>query len=101
MEPPSTRISTVLPASAVPVKVGAVTLVMLSVLDNPVSLAAIKSGVEGTGGAVVSTRTPVVLGGVKVGVALLPTASLIVPPFKIIGDDEAMPSVSVSPACAV
>ena len=40
-----------LPASAVPVKVGVVTLVMLSVLEAPESEAAIRSGVDGLAGA--------------------------------------------------
>ena len=47
---PSNRV-TVLPASAVPVKVGMVTLVMLSVLDTPLSEAATRSGVAGAAGA--------------------------------------------------
>lgn len=46
---------TVLPASAVPVKVGVVLLVMLSVLDDPVSEALVMSGVLGAEGAVVSS----------------------------------------------
>ena len=50
---PSNRV-TVLPASAVPVKVGVVTLVMLSVLDTPVSDAVIRSRACGRAGAVVS-----------------------------------------------
>ena len=41
---------TVLPASAVPVKVGLVTLVMLSVLDTPLSEAATRSGAAGAAG---------------------------------------------------
>ena len=52
---PSNRL-TVLPASAVPVKVGVVTLVMLSVLDTPLSDAATRSGLTGRG-AVVSMVT--------------------------------------------
>jgi hypothetical protein len=48
------KIVTVLPASAVPVNVGVVLLVILSVLDDPLSLAAVRSGVEGAAGAVVS-----------------------------------------------
>src|SRR5205823_2990041 len=54
--------STVLPssnttgllASVVPVKVGVVSLVMLSVLELPLSLAAVRSGVAGAAGPVVS-----------------------------------------------
>ena len=42
---------------AVPVTVGVVTLVRLSVLDEPVSLAAARSGVEGAAGAVASMVT--------------------------------------------
>src|SRR5207253_3018160 len=44
----------VLPASAVPVKVGVATLVRLSVLDEPESEAAARSGAKGAPGAVVS-----------------------------------------------
>ena len=47
---PSNKV-TVLPASAVPVKVGVVTLVMLSVLDAPLSEAATRSGTDGAAGA--------------------------------------------------
>ena len=46
-----------LPASAVPVKVGVVTLVMLSVLDKPLSDAVSRSGADGAAGAVVSMVT--------------------------------------------
>lgn len=42
---------TVAPASAVPVKVGLVTSVMLSVVDTPLSEAASRSGAEGAAGA--------------------------------------------------
>src|SRR5437764_1314088 len=51
---------TVLPASAVPVKVGVATLVRLSVLDAPESEAVARSGAEGAAGAVVRmvTRRP-------------------------------------------
>ncbi len=51
---PSMKTSTVLLASAVPVSVGVVSLVMLSVLEEPVSLPAARSGVPGAAGAVVS-----------------------------------------------
>ena len=53
---PSNRV-TVLPVSAVPVKVGVVTLVMLSVLDTPLSDAATRSGADGAAGATVSMVT--------------------------------------------
>ena len=43
-----------LPASAVPVKVGVLSLVILSVLEVPLSLAATRSGTDGAAGAVVS-----------------------------------------------
>ena len=46
---PSNRV-TVLPASAVPVKVGVVTLVMLSVLDVPLSDAVASPGLSGRQG---------------------------------------------------
>jgi hypothetical protein len=54
---PSLRIVTVLPASAVPVKVGVVTLVTLSVLEAPLSDAAARSGADGADGAVASIVT--------------------------------------------
>src|SRR5947207_2805339 len=50
---PPRNSSTVLLASAVPVKVGALMLVLLSVDEIPLSLAVVMSGVE-TAGAVVS-----------------------------------------------
>ena len=46
--------STVLLASAVPMKVGVVSLVKLSLFDVPVSELASRSGVEGAAGAAVS-----------------------------------------------
>ena len=46
--------TTVLLASVVPEKVGVVTLVMLSVLELPLSVAAVMSGAEGDAGAEVS-----------------------------------------------
>src|SRR5947207_14818065 len=48
-------------------------------------------------GAVVSTRIALVSGAVKLRLALLPTASLLVPPFKLIAGATAIPSASVSP----
>jgi hypothetical protein len=54
---PSLKIFTVLPASAVPVKVGVVMLVRSSLLDDPESLAEDRSGVEGAAGEVVSIVT--------------------------------------------
>ena len=47
---PSAKSSTVLPASAVPVKVGVEVLVRLSELELPLSEVAIRSGVEGAAG---------------------------------------------------
>ena len=64
VEPSVSYRLTVLPASAVPVKVGVVLLVMSSLLDTPVSLAAARSGAEGAAGARVSK--------VSVGVAPAP-----------------------------
>jgi hypothetical protein len=46
---------TVLPLSAVPVKVGVVLLVMLSLFEVPVSVPLVMSGVEGALGAVWSS----------------------------------------------
>jgi hypothetical protein len=46
---------TVLPAAAVPVKVGVVSLVTLSLFDKPESEAAIRSGVVSAAGATLST----------------------------------------------
>src|SRR5947208_7112050 len=54
---PSLKIATVLFASAVPLKVGVVTLVILSVGELPVSEAAIRSGADGGLGAVASIVT--------------------------------------------
>ncbi len=51
---PSMKTSTVRLAPAVPVKVGVVSLVLSSVLEEPLSLPAARSGVEGAAGAVVS-----------------------------------------------
>src|SRR6202008_379171 len=48
---------TVDPTSAVPVNVGVVTLVRLSVLDDPESEAVVRSGAEGAVGAAVSMVT--------------------------------------------
>jgi len=53
---PSTSKVMVVPFSvSVPVKVGFLTLVMLSVFEVPLSVPAVMSGVEGTAGAVLST----------------------------------------------
>ena len=49
---------TVLPASAVPVNVGVVTLVRSSLLNVPLSLALVMSGVEGAAGAIASPDRP-------------------------------------------
>src|SRR2546425_11400362 len=51
---PPLNSSTVALASAVPVKAGVVTLVMLSMFEDPESLAAVMSGVDGAAGAVLS-----------------------------------------------
>src|SRR5436309_10495039 len=48
-------------------------------------------------GAAVSIQTALVFGAVKLRLAVLPDASLIVPPFKLIGDATPMPSESLSP----
>lgn len=45
---------TVAPASALPVNVGVVTLVILSMEDEPLSLAAVNAGAVGAAGAVLS-----------------------------------------------
>src|SRR5947207_1357835 len=52
-------------------------------------------------GAVLSTRTALAFRAVKLRLALLPNVSLIVPPFKVIGDATAMPSASLSPLAMV
>lgn len=54
---PSARMETVAPLSAVPEKLGVVLLVMLSVAEVPVSVAASRSGIDGAAGAVVSIMT--------------------------------------------
>jgi hypothetical protein len=82
--PPSLKIRTVLPASAVPVKVGVGSLVTLSVLELPVSEAAARSGVEGGGGGVVSEGLNVtVLSELVEAVLGLPAPSLA-PPAGIV-----------------
>ena len=79
-----------LPVSAVPVNVGVGLLVILSVFEHPLSVAAVKSGVEGTAGATVSTTRflfapsePVAPGEGKVKAALLPVWSLMVAPLRV------------------
>ena len=81
---------TVAPASApVPVNVGVVLLVMSSVAEIPLSDAAARSGALGAAAAVVSITIalfapsePAAPGAAIVRIALLPAASLIVPPFS-------------------
>ena len=51
---PSLKIVTVLSGSAVPLKVGVATFVMLSVCDAPLSVASIRSGADGAAGATAS-----------------------------------------------
>ena len=67
------KIATVSPFTPVPVNVGVVTLVMLSVLDVPESEAAVKSGVPGAADAVVSMVTDRAL-----EVPTFPAASVVV-----------------------
>ena len=54
---PSLKIVTVSPASAVPVNVGVMIFVMSSVLDTPLSDAAVRSGADGVVGVTVSIVT--------------------------------------------
>ena len=56
---PSAKSSTVLPVSAVPLKVGVVSSVTLSVSEMPVSEAAIRSGVDGAAGGVIFSSSSV------------------------------------------
>jgi hypothetical protein len=63
---PSLKILTVLPASAVPVNVGVVSFVILSVFEEPLSVAAVMSGVDGAAGAVLSIVNVLPLPGVSV-----------------------------------
>ena len=72
---PPRNSSTVALASEVPVNVGVLSLVMLSVLELPVSLEAAKSGVEGAEGALASTVTAKSLDAELV----FPAASVAVP----------------------
>ena len=51
---------TVEPAWAVPVTVGVVTLVIRSVEEAPLSLAAVSAGVAGAGGAATTVTVPAV-----------------------------------------
>ena len=69
---PPRKTSTVLLASAVPVNAGVVLLVTLSVLEEPLSVAAVRSGAEGAPGAVVSM---VILNALEVTL-VLPAASV-------------------------
>jgi hypothetical protein len=70
--PPLLKIRTVL--LAVPMKVGVVSLVMLSVLKTPVSEAASRSGMEGGAGAAVS----IVTGSAPEGADSFPASSVAV-----------------------
>ena len=56
---PSAKSSTVLPASALPLKVGVVSLVRLSESELPVSEAALRSGVDGAKALGSALRNPV------------------------------------------
>ena len=78
-----------LPDSAVPVKVGVVSLVMSSLEDAPESVPEVMSGVLGAAGEVVSMmmalfepRELAAPGEARVKVALLLAASLMVPPLS-------------------
>jgi hypothetical protein len=68
---------TMLPAAAVPVKVGVVSLVRLSLFDEPVSDEATRSGLEGADGAVLSIvieralEAALVFAAVSVAVAVM------------------------------
>jgi len=76
-EPPSTKTLIVEPASAVPTIVGAVLLVIPSLLDEPVSLAALRPAMIGARGGVESYVSIAVL---EAALAL-PAASLAAPAF--------------------
>ena len=84
--------STVLLASADPVNVGVLSEVMLSVDELPKSETALRSGVVGVAVEVSMTRAllfanePDDPGDGSVRVALLPAASLIVPPLRARAD---------------
>src|SRR5690606_12000244 len=86
---------TVLPASAVPVTVGVVSLVILSVFEEPLSLAGERSGTEGAAGAIPSTKTPVVLPTLINNVDARPMSPLL----STRSVPSVMPSVSKSPDC--
>ncbi len=83
---PSTKTSTTALAAAIPVRLSVVSLVMLSVSDNPVSLAAARSGVPGASGAVVSMVTV----RAEEAAEVLPAASVAVAVMLL------TPSVSVA-----
>src|SRR4051794_27011371 len=76
---------TVLPASAVPVKVGLVALVMLSVPEEPESEANAKSGVEGAEGAAAS----IVTDNPPEAVPRLPAASVALAVIAWLPEDSA------------
>src|SRR4051794_23270058 len=108
---------TAVPASAVPVKVGVVTLVILSLPELPLSDAVARSGVEGAAGAAVSMVTAsvpeaaLVLPGASVGGAVMlcdpfvrvELAIVQLPPVATAGPISVVPSnsVTVVPASAV
>ena len=81
---PSLKIVSVPPISAVPTKVGAVSLVRLSVVDEPVSVVAARSGADGADGAVVSIDTdrPAVLALTLPAASVALAVMLCVPPVS-------------------
>ena len=86
---PPRNSSTVAFASDVPVNVGVVSFVSLSVLEFPLSVPAVMSGVDGAPGAFVSITSALFAlselaapGLASVNSASFPVASWMVPPFS-------------------
>ncbi len=86
---PSYTLTTALASVPVPVRVGVVSDVISSVVENPVSEAVARSPSDGATGAVVSTTSALLAprdvtapGVASVIVALLRAASRIVPPLR-------------------
>src|SRR5688572_24256995 len=88
----------VLPAPALPVNVGALTLVMLSLLELPLSLAIARSGVEGAVGGVMS----MVIFSAAEAAETLPAASIAVavnacpPPASVAVLNDQLPAGSAT-----
>ncbi len=86
----------VLLASAVPVKTGVVLLVMLSVLDEPLSLALVMSGALGAIGAVVSRVYACVYGVLDPPLLVTRAAKVLLPESVVVADHVFEPTELVA-----